>query len=47
MPSDIRLPPMWLLGSSGYSAQAAGEMGFGYAFAAHFSPTDPAPAMRT
>jgi luciferase family oxidoreductase group 1 len=47
MPSDVRLPPIWLLGSSGYSARAAGQMGFGYAFAAHFSPADPAPAMRT
>jgi luciferase family oxidoreductase group 1 len=46
MPSDVALPPIWLLGSSGYSARAAGEMGLGYAFAAHFSPTDPAPAMR-
>ncbi len=46
MPSDVRLPPIRLLGSSGYSAQAAGEMGFGYAFASHFSPADPAPAMR-
>jgi luciferase family oxidoreductase group 1 len=46
MPSDIGLPPIWLLGSSGYSARAAGEMGLGYAFASHFSPTDPAPAMR-
>jgi len=46
MPSEVRLPPIWLLGSSGYSAQAAGEMGLGYAFAAHFSPADPAPAMR-
>ncbi len=46
MPTDIGLPPIWLLGSSGYSAQAAGEMGLGYAFAAHFSPADPAPAMR-
>ena len=34
------------MGSSGYSARAAGEMGLGYAFASHFSPTDPAPAMR-
>ena len=40
-----RVPPIWLLGSSGYSAKAAGEMGLGYAFASHFSPTDPAPAM--
>jgi luciferase family oxidoreductase group 1 len=46
MPSDVRLPPIWLLGSSGYSARAAGEMGLGYAFASHFSPTDPASAMR-
>jgi len=45
MPSDIELPPIWLLGSSGYSATAAGQMGFGYAFASHFSPADPAPAM--
>ena len=45
MPSDVGLPPIWLLGSSGYSARAAGEMGLGYAFASHFSPTDPAPAM--
>src|SRR5919202_4044573 len=46
MPSDVGLPPIWLLGSSGYSARAAGEMGFGYAFASHFSPANPAPAMR-
>jgi luciferase family oxidoreductase group 1 len=46
MPSDVGLPPIWLLGSSGYSASAAGEMGLGYAFASHFSPADPAPAMR-
>ena len=45
VPSDVRLPPIWLLGSSGYSARAAGEMGLGYAFAAHFSPADPSPAM--
>ena len=45
MPSDVGVPPIWLLGSSGYSASAAGEMGLGYAFASHFSPTDPAPAM--
>src|SRR3712207_4049252 len=46
MPSDVGLPPIWLLGSSGYSARAAGEMGLGYAFASHFSPVDPAPPMR-
>src|SRR5918998_404987 len=46
MPSDVGLPPIWLLGSSGYSAKAAGEMGLGYAFASHFSPVDPAPPMQ-
>ena len=45
MPSDVELPSIWLLGSSGYSARAAGKMGLGYAFASHFSPADPAPAM--
>jgi luciferase family oxidoreductase group 1 len=45
MPKDVALPPIWLLGSSGYSAQAAGEMGFGYGFASHFSPADPVPPM--
>jgi luciferase family oxidoreductase group 1 len=46
MPADIELPPICLLGSSGYSARAAGQMGLGYAFASHFSPADPAPTMR-
>ncbi|VDS04432.1 Limonene 1,2-monooxygenase [Devosia equisanguinis] len=43
-PGGISLPPKWLLGSSGASAQAAGQIGFGYAFAAHFSHTPAAPA---
>lgn len=43
-PGGIALPPKWLLGSSGASAQAAGQIGFGYAFAAHFSHTPAAPA---
>ena len=30
--------PIWLLGSSGFSAQLAGELGLPFAFAAHFSP---------
>lgn len=30
-------PPIWLLGSSGYSAQAAGMLGMPFAFANHFS----------
>ena len=43
-PGGVVLPPKWLLGSSGASAQAAGQLGFGYAFAAHFSHTPAAPA---
>ena len=44
VPERVPLPPIFLLGSSGASATAAGELGVGYAFAAHFSPTPPAPA---
>jgi len=41
MPDDVTLPPIWLLGSSDYSAKLAAELGLGFAFAGHFSP-DPA-----
>jgi luciferase family oxidoreductase group 1 len=44
VPERVKLPPIWLLGSSGASAAAAGKMGAGYAFAAHFSATPAAPA---
>ncbi len=44
-PSGVALPPIWLLGSSGASAQFAGTNGLGYAFASHFSPTPAAPAL--
>lgn len=44
VPDGVPLPPIFLLGSSGASAAAAGELGAGYSFAAHFSPTPPAPA---
>lgn len=40
MPSDAPLPPVWLLGSSDYSAYLSGRMGLGYAFASHFSDHD-------
>ena len=30
--------PIWLLGSSGFSAELAGRMGLPFAFAAHFAP---------
>ena len=45
MPSDSPLPPIWLLGSSGYSAQLAGMVGAGFSFAHHFSDYDAAAAM--
>jgi luciferase family oxidoreductase group 1 len=37
--------PIWLLGSSGYSAQLAGELGLPFAFASHFSPHNTLPAL--
>lgn len=45
MPNDVPLPPVWLLGSSGYSARLAARLGLGFAFAAHFSTHDPEEAM--
>ncbi len=46
MPSDVRLPPIFLLGSSDYSAQLAGHIGAAFAFAHHFATFDAAEAMR-
>lgn len=37
--------PIWLLGSSGFSARLAGELGLPFAFAAHFSPANTIPAL--
>jgi luciferase family oxidoreductase group 1 len=45
MPNDAPLPPIWLLGSSGYSAELAAMVGAGYAFAHHFSDYDGVGAM--
>lgn len=36
-PAPVSTPPVWLLGSSDYSAQLAGELGLPYVFAHHFS----------
>ncbi|HEU0102355.1 MAG TPA: LLM class flavin-dependent oxidoreductase [Mycobacteriales bacterium] len=38
-------PPVWLLGSSGYSAQVAGILGLPFAFAHHFSGQHTLPAL--
>jgi luciferase family oxidoreductase group 1 len=45
MPTDVTLPPIWLLGSSDYSAQLAAQVGMGFAFAHHFASFDAAAAM--
>jgi luciferase family oxidoreductase group 1 len=41
VPEDVQLPPITLLGSSGYSAQLAARLGMPFGFAAHFSPDPP------
>jgi luciferase family oxidoreductase group 1 len=45
VPSDVQLPPIWILGSSGASARLAGSLGMGYGFARHFSLAPPRPAI--
>ena len=42
MESDV---PVWLLGSSTYSAQLAAALGLPFAFASHFAPADLMPAL--
>ena len=46
MPADTPLPPIYLLGSSDYSAQLAGQIGAAFSFAHHFATFDAAEAMR-
>ncbi|HYW02956.1 MAG TPA: LLM class flavin-dependent oxidoreductase [Gammaproteobacteria bacterium] len=38
IPGEGLAIPIWLLGSSGYSAQLAGQLGLPFAFASHFAP---------
>ena len=45
MPADVPLPPIFLLGSSGYSAQLAAAIGAGFSFAHHFASHDAVAAM--
>ncbi len=45
VPGQGNSPSMWLLGSSGYSAQVAGLLGLPFAFAHHFSPENTLPAL--
>jgi len=46
MPADIALPPIYLLGSSDYSAELAASIGAGFSFAHHFASYDAVDAMR-
>ncbi|GLS22855.1 N5,N10-methylene tetrahydromethanopterin reductase [Labrys miyagiensis] len=45
VPIGVPLPPIWLLGSSGYSADLAATAGAGFSFAHHFAKYDAATAM--
>lgn len=45
VPARGHMPALWLLGSSGYSAQVAGLLGLPFAFAHHFSAENTLPAI--
>jgi luciferase family oxidoreductase group 1 len=45
IPGEGNGPDLWLLGSSGYSAQVAGALGIPFAFAHHFMPQNTLPAL--
>ncbi|RKR87096.1 luciferase family oxidoreductase group 1 [Micromonospora pisi] len=44
-PGKGDMPAVWLLGSSGFSAQLAGMLGLPFSFAHHFSSTNTLPAL--
>jgi luciferase family oxidoreductase group 1 len=46
VPYAVPLPPVWLLGSSDYSAHVAAEMGLGFVYAHHINGQEAIPAMR-
>jgi luciferase family oxidoreductase group 1 len=45
VPAPEQLPEPWLLGSSGFSAQLAGQLGLPFSFAHHFSAANTEPAL--
>ncbi len=45
IPAEGNMPAVWLLGSTGYSAQIAGLLGLPFAFAYHFSAANARPAL--
>jgi len=46
VPAGVAFPPVWLLGSSDYSARLAAERGLGFVFAHHINPYGTSEAMR-
>jgi luciferase family oxidoreductase group 1 len=46
IPDDVPPPRIWLLGSSDFSARLAAQMGLGFAFAHHISPSPAVEALR-
>ncbi len=46
MPGGVPFPPIWLLGSSDFSARLAGERGLGFVFAHHINPYGMGEAMQ-
>jgi luciferase family oxidoreductase group 1 len=45
-PTEVPLPPVWILGSSDYGARVAAAFGLGFAFARHLNPRGAAGAVR-
>ena len=45
IPAEGNRPAVWLLGSTGYSAELAGQLGLPFAFAYHFSAANARPAL--
>jgi luciferase family oxidoreductase group 1 len=45
VPTPGQLPEIWLLGSSGFSARLAGQLGLPFSFAHHFSAANTEPAL--
>jgi luciferase family oxidoreductase group 1 len=45
VPAAEQLPEIWLLGSSGFSAQLAGQLGLPFSFAHHFAAANTEPAL--
>jgi luciferase family oxidoreductase group 1 len=45
IPAEGNEPAVWLLGSTGYSAELAGSLGLPFAFAYHFSAANAVPAL--